>query len=173
MLKDAIIVDIDEDGGIDLEQIPKNVNGIIVTNCFGNVVDIDKYVNWCKERNIFLVFDNAGTAYTFYKGKNSCNYGNGSIISFHHTKPFGFGEGGAIIVDKKYEYTIRKLMNFGIDNNKPQEYELYWNRLGNNYKISEISALYIFQYLRENFDNIIEHHRKLYDYFRKIETDGN
>ena len=37
-------------------------------------------------------------------------------------------------------------MNFGIDNSNPSEYELYWNRLGNNYKISEISALYIFQY---------------------------
>ena len=33
------------------------------------LIDIDKYVNWCKERNIFLVFDNAGTAYTFYKNR--------------------------------------------------------------------------------------------------------
>ena len=47
MLKDAIIVDIDKDGGIDLEQIPENVTGIIVTNFFGNVVEIAKYVNWC------------------------------------------------------------------------------------------------------------------------------
>jgi dTDP-4-amino-4,6-dideoxygalactose transaminase len=172
MLKDAIIIDIDEGGGVDLNQIPEEVNGIIVTNCFGNVVDIDKYVNWCKERNIFLILDNAGTGFTFYKGKNSCNYGHGSVISFHHTKQFGFGEGGAIIVDEKYEYTIRKLMNFGIDNNNPNEYELYWNRLGNNYKISEISALYILQYLRENFDNIVEHHRKLYDHFKETEKEG-
>lgn len=172
MLKDAIIVDIDEDGGIDLEQIPENVNGIIVTNCFGNVVDINKYVNWCKERNVYLIFDNAGTGFTFYKGKNSCNYGHGSVISFHHTKQFGFGEGGAIIVDKKYEYTIRKLMNFGIDNNILNEYELYWSRLGNNYKISEISALYIFQYLRENFDNIVKHHRSLYNHFKQLEMEN-
>ena len=172
MLKDAVIIDIDEDGGIDLEQIPGNINGVIVTNCFGNVVDIDKYVNWCKERNIFLIFDNAGTGFTFYKGRNSCNYGQGSVISFHHTKQFGFGEGGAIIVDEKYEYIIRKLMNFGIDNNNPNNYELYWNRLGNNYKISEISALYILQYLRENFDNIVKHHRSLYDYYKQFETEN-
>ena len=63
-------------------------------------------------------------------------------------------------------------MNFGIDNNNPNEYELYWNRLGNNYKISEISALYILQYLRENFDNIVEHHRKLYDHFKETEKEG-
>ena len=83
MLKDAIIIDIDKGGGLDLDLVPENIKGIIITNCFGNVVNIDKYVNWCKERNIFLVFDNAGTAYTFYKGANACNYGHGSIIIFH------------------------------------------------------------------------------------------
>ena len=34
-----------------------------------------------------------------YESKIQIN-GDGSIISFHHTKPLGFGEGGAIIVDK-------------------------------------------------------------------------
>ena len=53
--------------------------------------------------NKFLIFDNAATPFTYYKGKSCCNYGHGSTISFHHTKPLGFGEGGAIIVDKKYE----------------------------------------------------------------------
>ena len=172
MLKDAIIIDIDKNGGIDLELVPENVNGLIVTNCFGNVVDIDKYINWCKKRNIFLVFDNAGTAYSFYKGKNSCNYGNGSIISFHHTKPFGFGEGGAIIVDKQYEYIIRKLMNFGIDNSDSAKYELYWNRLGNNYKMSEIAAVYILSYLKDNFDTIIKHHINIYEHFRSLEQNN-
>jgi dTDP-4-amino-4,6-dideoxygalactose transaminase len=157
------IIDIDKDGGLDLNKVDKNnINGLIITNIFGNVVDIKKYESFCKENNMFLIFDNAASAYTFYNGKNCLNYGNGSIISFHHTKPFGFGEGGCIVVDNKYEKTIRCLNNFGIglsDN--------YWNKLGSNNKMSEISAIYILQYLINNFDKIKKHHNSLYEHFSK------
>ena len=72
-LSNVEIVDIDRDGGIDLELIDDSIMGIIVTNIFGNVVDIDKYTEWAKMKNKFLIFDNAATAYTFYKGKNCLN----------------------------------------------------------------------------------------------------
>ena len=160
-LSNAKIVDIDKDGGLNLEELDETINGIIVTNIFGNIVDIDKYENWAKENDKFLIFDNAATPFTFYKNKSCCNYGHGCTISFHHTKPLGFGEGGAIIVDRKYEKNIRCLNNFGIgltDN--------YWVREGNNYKMSDISAVYIIQYL-DNFDNIIKNHKDLYQYFKE------
>lgn len=162
-LSNVKIIDIDKDGGIDLELIDNSINGIIVTNIFGNIVDIDKYTEWANLNNKFLIFDNAATAYTFYKGKNSLNYGNGCIISFHHTKPFGFGEGGAIIVDKKYENAIRCLNNFGIGlttNN-------YWVKEGNNNKMSDVSAVYILQFLMNNFDIIVNHHNDMYSYFKE------
>ena len=172
-LSNVEIVDIDRDGGIDLELVDDSIMGIIVTNIFGNVVDIDKYTEWAKTNNKFLIFDNAATAYTFYKGKNSLNYGNGCIISFHHTKPFGFGEGGAIIVDKKYENAIRCLNNFGIG---LTEHE-YWVKEGNNNKMSDISAVYILQFLMNNFDKIVSHHDDLYKYvkekIKKTTEEGN
>ena len=71
-LSNVKIIDIDNDGGIDLQQINLNeINGIIITNIFGNIVDINKYEKWGKEHNKFIIFDNAATPYTFYKGKNS------------------------------------------------------------------------------------------------------
>jgi dTDP-4-amino-4,6-dideoxygalactose transaminase len=172
-LSNVEIIDIDKEGGIDLESLDKSTNGIIVTNIFGNVVDIDKYTEWAKINNKFLIFDNAATSYTFYKGKNCVNYGNGCIISFHHTKPFGFGEGGAIIVDKKYEKAIRCLNNFGIGLT-----DEYWVKEGNNNKMSDISAVYILQFLINNFDKIVSHHNDLYKYvnekIKKItEEEGN
>jgi dTDP-4-amino-4,6-dideoxygalactose transaminase len=166
-LSNAKIVDIDKDGGLDLNQLDNSINGIIVTNIFGNIVDIAKYENWANKNNKFLIFDNAATPFTFYKGKSCCNYGNGTTISFHHTKPLGFGEGGAIIVDKKYEKYIRCLNNFGIsltDN--------YCVREGNNYKMSDISAVYIIQYL-DNFDNIVKKHQQLYKYLKILITKLN
>jgi dTDP-4-amino-4,6-dideoxygalactose transaminase len=159
-LSNAKIVDIDKDGCLNLEELDETINGIIVTNIFGNIVDIDKYENWAKENDKFLIFDNAATPFTFYKGKSCCNYGHGCTISFHHTKPFGFGEGGAIIVDKKYEKNIRCLNNFGINLT-----DNYWVREGNNHKMSDISAVYIIQYL-DNFDNIVKKHQELYRYFK-------
>jgi dTDP-4-amino-4,6-dideoxygalactose transaminase len=166
-LSNVKIVDIDEEGGLDLDKLDETTNGIIVTNIFGNVVNIDKYEKWSKNKN-FLIFDNAATAYTFYKSKNCLNYGKGCTISFHHTKPFGFGEGGAIIVDKVYEKTIRCLNNFGIglgDN--------YFAKEGNNNKMSEISAVYILQYLENNFEFIIKKHQLLYDHFKKLIIENN
>jgi dTDP-4-amino-4,6-dideoxygalactose transaminase len=166
LLKNTIIVDIDNEGGLNLDMVPDECNGIIVTNVFGNVVDISKYEKWAKDNNKYLIFDNAATAYTFYKGQNSCNYGVGSIISFHHTKPFGFGEGGAIIIDHKYEEAVRRIINFGISNEK----QLKWNSFGGNYKMSEISAIYIIQYLEDNMDNIIQHHRNMYEKYKNHYT---
>jgi len=170
-LSNAHIIDMNEnDGAIDLDKIDlDNTDGIIVTNIFGNIVDIDKYVNWCNLHNKYLIFDNAATAYSFYKNKNCLNYGIGSIISFHHTKPFGFGEGGAIIVDKNYENIIRSIINFGIN----LEENTYYTQIGNNYKMSDISAVYILQYLEDNFDIIINKHFDLYKYFKKLMKDKN
>ena len=161
-LQNTLVIDIDLDGGIDLKQIPDNIDGIIVTNIFGNVVDIDKYEQWAEIHNKYLIFDNAATMYSFYKGKNCVNYGTGCSVSFHHTKPFGFGEGGAIIIDKKYENSVRCLINFGIS--LTDEYYTYD---GTNGKMSDIAAAYILQYWDAQFDNIIKTHCDLYNYFKQ------
>jgi dTDP-4-amino-4,6-dideoxygalactose transaminase len=161
------IIDIDNDGGINLECVDDSIEGIIVTNIFGNIVDISKYEKWALENDKFLLFDNAATPFTFYKGKSCCNYGNGCTISFHHTKPFGFGEGGAIIVDKKYETIIRGINNFGIGLT-----DKYYLSEGNNYKMSDIAAVYIIQYL-DNFDQIVKKHKELYKHFKNIINNMN
>lgn len=171
-LRDTKIVDIDEEGGLNLNEITKLnstlskesiINGIIVTNVFGNVVNINKYLEWLNEGSRYLIFDNAASGYSFYQNKNVNNYGTGSIISFHHTKPLGFGEGGAIIVDPKYELAIRRIINFGLDNNN---LNISWHRDASNYKMSDISATYILQYLY-NLKKINEKHQELYSYMKE------
>jgi len=154
-------------GGICMDSLHKleksgeqhMVPGIICTNIFGNVIDIDKYRDWChRNGDKWLILDNAATPYTFYKGRNSVNYGNGSVVSFHHSKPIGFGEGGVIVADIELEQTIRCMVNFGIDKDKKRP----WLRIGSNYKMSDISAAYIIQYLEDNFENILKHHTTMY-----------
>lgn len=168
-LCDSIVVDIDNNmelSLIKLEKIKDEYDGMIVTNCFGTCVDIQKYVDFAKQYNKILLFDNAGSPYTFYNGKNICDYGNGSIISFHHTKPLGFGEGGAIIINSKYKEQVEKIISFGYGNitNILKQYDIY----SSNYKMSEISAIYLDQWLKKNnFDRIKNTHIELYKYFKK------
>jgi dTDP-4-amino-4,6-dideoxygalactose transaminase len=160
-LQETEIVDIDLHGGLDLEQVDETIDGIIITNIFGNVVDIKKYEEWAKDNNKYLIFDNAATSYTYYNGKNCINYGLGSSISFHHTKPFGFGEGGAIIINKEYEKEVRCLINFGIGLT-----DEYFVQEGTNGKMSDISAVYILQYWDNKFEIIVKKHRMLYQYLK-------
>jgi dTDP-4-amino-4,6-dideoxygalactose transaminase len=165
-LKDSIIVDIDNDGGLDLTKLSNiEFDGIIVTNIHGNLVNIDSYVDYCKVHNKILIFDNAATGFTFYKGQNSCNYGVASTVSFHHTKPFGFGEGGFITVDRIYEKNIRNALNFGLDNSLGENSK--YSNQASNYRMCDINASFILSYLRDNFDKIVQRHAEIYQIFKE------
>jgi dTDP-4-amino-4,6-dideoxygalactose transaminase len=65
-------------------------------------------------------------------------------------------------VDRKYEPALRRILNFGIDNKAvlPR-----WHRKGGNYKMSDIQAVYILQYL-DNFAHIKSHTNDLLRYFQ-------
>ena len=57
IVDDSKIVDIDDDNFLDLDKVPSDSIGIIVTHIFGNICDISKYEKWCKENNKFLIFE--------------------------------------------------------------------------------------------------------------------
>lgn len=162
-LRNTIICDIDESGGIDLNSVPTECDGIFVTNVFGNLTDIDLYVNWGSKFNKLVIFDNAATPYSFYSGKNSCNFGDASIVSFHHTKPIGFGEGGCIIIDKENAKYVRRVINFGFESREKP----IWNMFSSNYKMSDVQAVFILQHLQQ-FSNIRTTHEKLFKHFIDI-----
>ena len=156
------IVDIDpKDFSLDLSLLKGNEDGIVVTNLFGLVGDIEKFEKWASDNGKMLIFDNATVPMTFYKGRNSINYGNATFLSLHNTKPLGFGEGGLIICDREFEEDVRKALNFGFDLG-------VWNRNASNLRMSDVSAAFIFQHVKRNFDEYIAHHQKLYTLFLKL-----
>ncbi|ARF12496.1 aminotransferase [Klosneuvirus KNV1] len=171
LLSDSIIIDIDEHMGPDiniLEQLKDQYDGVLITNCFGCSVNINLYEQFCRHNNKILLFDNASSPFTIYQGKNILNYGDGCIISLHHTKPIGFGEGGAIIINKKYKEEIEKIICFGYSPQDKYNYDIY----ASNYKMSEISAIYIDQWL-DHFEKIKDKHKQLIKYFLNIMKDTN
>ena len=161
-LQGSLIVDLDEEYGPDLEKIPDDVDGLIVTNLFGNTGQISKYTQWADKTGKILLFDDATVPFSEYDGKNALNYGVGSIVSLHHTKPLGFGEGGLVIVDKIYESTVRKCINFGFEVNNGV---ISWHPYGFNGKMSDLSAAFILSYLFSNKNKVYKHHLKMYQLF--------
>lgn len=161
----SIVYDIDHKYyGIDLDELKNNLNeydGIIITNCFGNCVNIKVYEDFCRDNNKLLIFDNAATSYTFYENRNVLNYGDACMVSLHHTKPIGFGEGGFIVISNNYEQIIKRIINFGYDTKNKHIYDSN----ASNYKMSEIQAIYIKSYL-ETFDIFHSKITSLFTYFK-------
>jgi dTDP-4-amino-4,6-dideoxygalactose transaminase len=163
LLIDSIIFDLDENMGPNINDLIKkkdDYDGILITNCFGTSTNIELYENFCKSNNKLLLFDNAASSYTFYKNINHLNYGVGSMVSLHHTKPIGFGEGGFIVFDKIFLEAMQKSICFGFTQLDKYNYDIY----SNNSKMSEIAAIYIRDYLK-NLDFIYNHHTSLISYF--------
>ena len=135
---------------LDDEYLLKYSNTVIVTNIFGHLQNFKEIISKTKGRNKKLIIDNAATPYSFWDGTNSCNLGTASYISLHHTKPIGFGEGGLVVIDKKYEESVRIACNFG-------KHDVICNEQGGNFKMSELSAAGILQWWDQfNIDDMQE-----------------
>lgn len=160
-LSDTLILDIDGGGGLSLasaEMVKDRIDGIVVTNVFGCVVDIDRYAEWAAANGKILLFDNAATPLTMYGGKNSLNYGDCAICSLHHTKALGFGEGGFVVCDPGLEPFVRRAINFGIDNDADSP---EWSRFGGNYKMSDVAAACILQFWDNAAERVIARTREV------------
>jgi dTDP-4-amino-4,6-dideoxygalactose transaminase len=162
-LENSLIIDIDENMGPNISTLTEKkdeYDGILVTNCFGCSTNINLYETFCKNNNKILLFDNAASPISYYNEKNHLNYGNGSMVSLHHTKSIGFGEGGFIVFDKNMLENMEKTICFGFTKEDRHHFNIY----ANNYKMSEIACIYISEYL-DNVDTIYNHHTKIIQYF--------
>ncbi len=152
-LKNSIIIDNDAKFlGPSLKMLEERKNdfdGIIVTNVFGCICDIRKYRQWCDENSKILLFDNAATPMAFFDGKNVCDIADASIVSFHETKFFGRGEGGAVICSEKLWPYINRAVNFGFHFGfVVREFHIE----ASNWRMSDFSAAFIYSHLQSIFE---------------------
>ena len=85
--------------------------------------------------NLKVIYDAAHCFGVKYKGTSIFNYGDVSTCSFHATKLFHTGEGGAIFCKDEYLYKdLFDKHNFG------HKGELDFSGLGINGKMSELQA---------------------------------
>lgn len=145
----ALILDCGRDGLISIDELNLKKNkfdGFIVTNPFGLYTDFNQYILWAKLNRKFIIFDNAAGLSPHIP---NLPY---QAFSLHHTKPYGFGEGGLALVPKKEFNLALSFIEYGP--NQSEKKQLWIN----NGKLSETSCAYIIDRLND-FDNWYEKYK--------------
>ncbi len=141
------------------DAITSKTKAILATHVFGNPCNTDKIEEIAKRHNLSVIYDAAHCFGVRYKGQTIFNFGDVSTCSFHATKLFHTGEGGAIFCkDEKLRHKIYYSHNFG--HNGPLDFF----GVGINAKISELQAamgLAVFPYL----SHILEKRKAIVDYY--------
>lgn len=84
------------------ERYTENTVAVVYIHLFGNVQDITDIKDWCLNKNLFLIEDNAHALGGFYSnGTNVGSFGDFSIYSFNTTKIIECGGGALTIKDKE------------------------------------------------------------------------
>lgn len=115
--------------------ITPNTSAILATHVFGNPCNVEVIESIAKKHHLKVIYDAAHCFGVNYKGKSIFEYGDISTCSFHATKLFHTGEGGAIFTNSKELH--EKLYfhhNFG------HKDQLSFQGLGTNAKMSELQA---------------------------------
>ncbi len=117
------------------QAITPNTTAILATHVFGNPCDVEAIEAIAKKHKLAVIYDAAHCFAVNYKGKSIFEYGDVSTCSFHATKLFHTGEGGAAFCnDEDLFAKIYYSHNFG--HNGPLDF----HGLGVNGKISELHA---------------------------------
>jgi len=114
--------------------ITKSTSAILATHVYGNPCDVEVIESIARKYNLKVIYDAAHCFGVTYKGQSVFNYGDVSTCSFHATKLFHTGEGGALFCKPDYFDTMFYHHNFG---HKGKE---EFVTLGINAKMSEPQA---------------------------------
>ena len=150
-------------------DIKNKIAGILFCNTFG-VGDpgIDRWVEVSKDYKIPLMVDSAagfGSRYedgTYLGARGDCE-----IFSFHATKPFAIGEGGAVVSkNKKLIDKLYAIQNFGFNNNRDS------TELGFNGKLQEINAAIGLLQLKDFRNRLSVRQNTVREYKKSLEPKG-
>ncbi|EHJ06115.1 DegT/DnrJ/EryC1/StrS family aminotransferase [Marinobacter manganoxydans] len=116
-------------------QITQQTRAIVPVHVFGNACDVETIDSIAQKYNLKVIYDACHAFGVKYQGESLLKHGDAATLSFHATKLFHTGEGGAIIFKRKEDLErAKKLINFGISG--PESIE----ELGINAKMNEFQA---------------------------------
>lgn len=115
--------------------ITPNTRAIVPVHVFGNACEVESIDAIANKQNLKVIYDAAHAFGVKYKGESLLKWGDAATLSFHATKLFHTGEGGAIVFKRKEDLEqAKKIINFGITG--PETI----STLGINAKMNEFQA---------------------------------
>lgn len=133
------------------EAITPKTRAIVPVHYAGVGCEMDTIMDIAKRHNLFVIEDAAQAVMASYKGKPLGAIGDFGCFSFHETKNFSMGEGGAILLrDGAYTEKAEIYREKGTDRSKyyrGQVDKYRWQDFGSSYLPSELNAAYLWAQL--------------------------
>ena len=159
--------------------ITDRTKAIVVMHYAGVACEMDTIMAIARKHRLLVIEDAAQAVMSSYKGKALGTIGDFGCYSFHETKNYSMGEGGAILINTP-EYVERAeiLREKGTDRARffrGQVDKYTWVDLGDSFLPSELNAAYLWAQL-EMADEINEDRlsswKSYYDAFADLEKRG-
>lgn len=135
------------------QAITSKTRAIVPVHYAGVACEMDKIMEIAKRYNLLVIEDAAQGIMSTYKGKALGSIGDFGCYSFHETKNYSSGEGGAILIkDKKNAERAEIIREKGTNRSKfwRGEIDKYtWVDLGSSYLPSELNAAYLYAQLEK------------------------
>lgn len=148
--------------------ITERTKAIVAVHYAGVSCEMDTIMKIAKKYGLKVIEDAAQGVMSSYKGKALGTIGDFGCYSFHETKNYSMGEGGAIIINNKaYNEKAEILREKGTNRSKffrGQVDKYTWVDFGDSYLPSEINAAYLWGQL-EVADEINNQRLKIWNYY--------
>ena len=133
--------------------ITDKTKAIVPVHYAGVSCEMDKIIEIAKKYNLYVIEDAAQGVMSKYKGQSLGTIGDFGAYSFHETKNYTMGEGGAILIQKKDHIERAEIIREkGTNRSKffrGQVDKYSWVDLGSSYLPSELNAAYLYAQLEE------------------------
>lgn len=153
-----VFVDVRKDTmNIDEKKIEKAITPktkvICVVHYAGVACEMDEIMEIARKHRILVVEDAAQAICSSYKGRPLGTIGDFGCLSFHETKNFSMGEGGAIIINHDKDFNMAEIIR-----EKGTDRSLFfrgivdkytWREYGSSYLPSDMNAAYLWAQLEQ------------------------
>ena len=135
------------------DAITSRTKVIVAMHYAGVACEMDTIMDIAKRHNLKVVEDAAQAVMSTYKGKALGTIGDFGCYSFHETKNYSMGEGGALLINKpEYNERAEILREKGTNRAKffrGQVDKYTWVDFGDSYLPSELNAAYLWAQLEQ------------------------
>lgn len=152
------------------DAITDRTRAIVPVHYAGVACDMDKIMSIAKKHNLKVVEDAAQGVNAYYRGKALGTIGDYGCYSFHETKNYSMGEGGAIVFNNEEDRERAEIVREkGTNRSKffrGQIDKYTWVDYGSSYLPSELNVAYLWAQLQV-FDQIQEKRMAIWNYYNE------